>query len=101
MGFEVAGYDQYFATSRKPFCRKYDFILCTYVLCTIELEINRLAVLADIRNALKKNGSAFITVRRNVPNPGRRKSGFWMGEVKLDLPSILKTSGFETYLLKQ
>lgn len=64
-GFNIIGYDKFIKTYSDDSYAKYsyDIIFCFYVLNTIHLEKDRIEVLSNILNCLKKNGQAFIAVR--------------------------------------
>jgi len=61
-------YDPYYNPNgiTKP---KYNIILCTYVLCVLNL-FERLKTLNEIKSLLDKNGIAYIIVRNDKPKRG-------------------------------
>jgi SAM-dependent methyltransferase len=93
LGFDVEGYDPYVAKWCHMPRRTFDVVFCTYVLCVIFDEGERNDVLSNIRRKLKKNGTAYITVRRDIPREGTSRT-CW---VELDLPIVAVTKNFVTY----
>lgn len=75
--------------------KKYDVVFCTYVLNVIADKEERKEVVSIIRSKLKKDGVAYITVRRDREQFSDRQH--W---VELDLPSLTKNSDYETYELR-
>ena len=85
-------YDPFFAPKRSK-QGKYDVITCTYVLCILP-KIQRQKVLKNISSLLRKNGVAYLSVRRDLKKPiGVQKI------VRLNLPIIKETSKFCIYAL--
>ena len=74
---------------------KFDTITCNYVLNVISDKDGK-KVLDEIRSKLKKNGKAYISVRRDikVDTDSQRV-------VHLDLPVVKSNSGFCMYLLEK
>lgn len=75
---------------------KFNTITCNYVLNVIPLAKQRV-VLARIRRLLAPGGTAYITVRRDLPKTGKTGRGTFQRFVILRLPSVRKTSGYEIY----
>lgn len=94
-------YDPYYAPNGIPKGKKYNIILCTYVLCVLPQE-ERPKVLRKIRSLLTKYGVAYISVRNDRPKNGWGKSsrGTYQGRVrKLALPLLHQNSQFRIYQL--
>jgi len=94
-------YDPYYAPDGIPTGKKYNIIVCTYVLCVLPPE-ERLRVLKKIRYLLSEWGVAYISVRNDKPKQGWGKSsrGTYQGRVaKLNLPLLHKNSQFRIYQL--
>ena len=94
-GFEK--YDKYY--NPKKLTRKYDTIVCTYVLNTVKPKAQR-EIIEDIKSLLKQRGTAYITVRRRV-NEGKTKKDTYQCNVKLDLPIVDRTSWYTIYRLSK
>ena len=88
----IERYDPYYF----PFTpkRKYDTIICNYVLNVIPDVYDRLEVLKGLRGLIKKGGVIYISVRRDKKNlKGYTRSGTWQGLVELDLPVVYEKRG--------
>ena len=95
-GFDAKGYDPYW----NPIDidnQKFDTILCTYVFNVLDYEEEEL-LLSSIKNHLKDDGQAYITVRRDVKKDGYTSRGF-QRNVNLNLPIVKENSGFCIYKL--
>jgi len=76
----------------------WDTILCTYVLNVIPSQADREAVIQDIKNHLKEDGVAYVTVRNDKSClNGYTLTGSWQGFVELDYPIVHKTSSYIIY----
>lgn len=56
--------------------KKYDTILCTYVLNVIESDKEQADLISSILKHLKPSGKAYMTVRRDIKKEGRTSRGF-------------------------
>lgn len=93
-------YDPHHAPDRPK--GKYKTIFCTYVLNVIEDEHDRQSVLDDIQSLLRKNGTAYITVRADRQSlNGTTRIGTWQGNIEFNLPLIHTTSTFRTYKMEK
>lgn len=95
-GFDTKGYDPYW----NPIDigdQKFDTILCTYVFNVLDHNKEDL-LLSSIKNHLKDDGKAYITVRRDLKKDGYTSRGF-QRIVKLNLPIVKENSGFCIYRL--
>lgn len=80
---------------------KFDAILCTYVLCTVE-EKEQTFILWDMQRRLNENGIGFVSVRNDTPKQGYGVSsrGTYQRKVVLDfLYRLRATSQYRIYLL--
>jgi hypothetical protein len=94
--FDCDGYDPFYY--KKYPTRRYDTILCTYVLNTLEPD-DRLKVLTEIASLLKNDHSkAYLTVRRNVKVPGYTSTGTYQENVVFPYPIVYKTGDYCIYL---
>jgi hypothetical protein len=96
-----AAYDPNFRPDRRPLRRKYERVLCTYVLCTIADPAERLAVLAQLHELRAPNGEVYITVRTGATQTGYRSDGSWQGEIKLDFPIVDKGRDYVIYAMPE
>ena len=71
---------------------KYDTIVNNFVLNVVD-QTEENAVLSKIFNLLTENGTAYITVRRDVKEDGFTKSGTYQRNVILDLPIFKESKG--------
>ncbi len=76
--------------------KKYDVILCHYVLNTL-LKQDERKVLRRIKTLLNDKGHAYITVRRNVKKNGYTKTGTYQRNVKLPLSIVEENNDFCIY----
>lgn len=97
--FPADGYDPHF----RPVApiRKYDIIICNYVLCVLPTEAERKEVLRCIQRSLKTDGVAYISVRSAVPKQGYGWSsrGTYQAEVYLNLELLHSSRDFRMYRL--
>tara|TARA_Y100000310_G_scaffold269442_1_gene282629 strand:+ start:20 stop:466 length:447 start_codon:yes stop_codon:yes gene_type:complete len=64
----------------------YDTILCTYVLNVVE-EKDEQELISNILKHLKKNGKAYLSVRRDIKKEGKTSRGY-QRNVSLDYPVV-------------
>lgn len=96
----IDGYDPYWRP-QKP-TKKYDKIICNYVLNVIEDHNTRNDVITNIQSLLSDNGVCFLSVRNDRANlKGTTKNGTWQGVVNLTFPVVTKNSGFIMYLIRK
>lgn len=75
----------------------YDTILCTYVLNVLP-ESKRRKVIDNILSLLTLNGTAYLTVRRDVPDGWTRtRKGTDQWWVAYDLPFVVSNSSYCIY----
>ena len=79
---------------------QFDTITCNYVLNVVTPAVQR-TILADIRRLLRAGGTAYVTVRRDLPRAGKTGRGTVQRYVVLKLPSVRRTAGYEIYVLKK
>jgi len=78
----------------------FDTITCNYVLNVVPQATQR-SVLNKIHRLLRPGGTAYITVRRDIPRAGKQGRGTFQRYIKLGLPSIRRTSGYEIYKMEK
>jgi hypothetical protein len=54
-------------------------------------------VLDTIRDCLDRSGTAYITVRRDLPREGRKGRGVWQSYVELPLAIEYESKAFAIY----
>lgn len=96
--YGMHGYDPYWRPNR--ITGQFDTIVCNYVLNVVPEKTQR-DILHRIRGLLAPGGSAYISVRRDLPRTGAVGRGTFQRYVTLRLPSVRKTTGYEIYLLKR
>lgn len=79
--------------------KKYDTILCTYVLNVIPKEEQK-ETLIKIKKLLTKKGKAYITVRRDIKREGHKSPFCYQRYVKLNKPIVHKNSNFCIYKIE-
>lgn len=72
--------------------KKFDVVLCTYVLNVIQCPSEREAVVNQVKSLLRPGGRAYFTVRRDIPKAGTPTQVF----VELpELTLVRKTKSYE------
>lgn len=87
--FGMDKYDPFYFPNTKYGTNVYDVITCNYVLNVIPTSHERESTLHSIRNLLKPNGIAYISIRadKNKLN-GVTTRGTWQQYVGHELPSL-------------
>lgn len=86
----ITSYDPHYAPWEPSFVLpklRWDVILCTYVLCTLEIGFEK-PILEDIQSRLQDNGIAYITVRNDKPKGGYGTSSKGTFQRKVHLPYL-------------
>lgn len=91
-------YDKYWFPELKS--SKYDYIICNYVL-NVRLKKHETTILDNLNSLLKKNGIAFIAVRRDIKLDGQTKKNTYQRNVNLDMETIFKSSSYEIYKMEK
>jgi 2-polyprenyl-3-methyl-5-hydroxy-6-metoxy-1,4-benzoquinol methylase len=90
---EALGCDGYDPTYAPDFPEgPYDTILCTYVLNVVSARAER-DILKKVKGLLKPGGTAYFTVRRDIPEEGTPTQRF----IRLDAPVWKETKSFCVY----
>ena len=76
----------------------FDVITCHYVLNVVDVAEGK-KILKKIKALLADNGTAYITVRRNIKKEGFTSKGTYQRNVKLKLPVVTENSSFCIYKL--
>ncbi len=84
-GYRVGGYDPHWQPANLV-SKKYDTILCTYVLNVLSVEESDI-VIEKIKSLLAPNGIAYLSVRRAIKADGKTTRGF-QRNVLLGLPIV-------------
>lgn len=98
MGYDADGYDSYF----EPYLphKKYDTIICIYVLNTLE-DNDMNDAISEVKGFLENGGHAYFAVRRDLVNEGFTARGTYQHNVILNekdgYRSISRNSTFEIY----
>ena len=78
--FVADGYDSYYRP--EILIKRYDTIICNFVLNTIESIFERVAIVQRIRKLLSSNGVAYVSVRNDKKKlNGFTSRGTWQGYV--------------------
>ena len=96
--FGMESYDPYYAPDMPE--GEFDTITCNYVFNVLE-EKHEQALLSNIKDKLKKNGVAYISVYRDIRKYGFTSKGTFQRDVILDLPVLIETRFFCIYVLKK
>jgi ATP adenylyltransferase len=99
LGHDVEGYDPTHRPNEAALDQKYDVALVTYVLNVVSPE-TELGVMKQLKSLLGPSGTAYITVRRDLPVDGRKGRGVWQRYVQLDLPLVYESKCFAIYELR-
>jgi ATP adenylyltransferase len=90
------GYDPYWAPDTDLLNRKYDIVLCTYVLNVLPAT-KRKVILREIKNLLNDTGLAYVTVRRDLKHSIVETSRSRQYYVQIKAPIIRQTSQYCIY----
>lgn len=101
----IYGMDEYDPQFKPKFPTKlYDTITCTYVLNIISPEVQS-DVISKVVALLKKDGTAYFAVRRDIPIEGKQggncKEYYHQFYVILSLPCIRELSTYAIYKLEK
>ncbi len=98
LGINIHGYDPHLQPDLTR--GKFNTITCNYVLNVID-EHERLTVLAHIRTLLRKDGVAYITVRRDIEGDYVTKKGTHQYLVFMPAPvQTILTGAFIMYIVR-
>ena len=96
--FVTDGYDPYYRP--EVLIKKYDTIICNFVLNTLESIFERVAIVQRIRRLLSSNGVAYISVRNDKKKlNGITSRGTWQGYVIPPGELIKETPSYRIYRL--
>ena len=94
--YDMDRYDPHYAPEKPK--GKYDTITCNYVLNVVE-EDHLQGIVDSILKHLKKKGTAYLSVRRDIKNEGYTSKGTYQRNVKLELPILRENGAYCTYIL--
>jgi len=97
-GIDVVGYDPNFNNKPELLKERYDTIICNYVLNVLPLE-DEAVVIEQIKSALKDDGIAYVTVRRDLTEDSVKRTGALQRRVILNLPVVRHTSSYKIFKL--
>jgi len=92
--YDTDYYDPHWAP--KPPFGLYDTIVCNYVLNVVD-EDTQEDVIRKVKALLKPGGTAYFTVRRDLPKEGKQGRGVWQRYVELNMPTLHKNATREIY----
>lgn len=98
-GYQANGYDPYWYLGSGALNKKYDVVLCTYVLNVIGNE-TREAVIGKLKSLVLPGGKIYITVRRDFKKDYVTKKGTRQYLVKLPYKKIKENSQYCIYEIK-
>lgn len=78
-----------------------DTVLCTYVLNVVQKHRGQDDILRQIKENLKDDAVAYITVRRDIKTEGINKRGTYQRNVLLNLPVVRETSTYCIYKMEK
>ena len=94
--FHMDRYDPHYSPAKPT--KKYDIITCNYVLNVVS-EFDGANILQEIKGLLKAEGTAYITVRRDIKKEGYTSKGTYQRNVVLDLPILKETKAYCIYMV--
>ncbi|MCM1218561.1 MAG: class I SAM-dependent methyltransferase [Lachnospiraceae bacterium] len=102
-GYDITGYDNYYRAEYPQ--RKFDTILCIYVLNVLE-PYAQAEAMANIETLLAPNGTVYFAVRRDLAIEGFRlhaiyKQYTYQCNVYLPFQSLICNKSFELYQYKR
>lgn len=95
-GFDAYKYDPYWLPDDKILNKKYDRVLCIYVLNVVNKE-TREKIITQLKNLVKKKGKIYIAVRRDIKKHKKTSIGTHQYSVRLPYKKITENSGFCIY----
>jgi SAM-dependent methyltransferase len=95
-GFEM--YDPYWWNFKPK--GYFDTVVCNYVLNVVDEETEK-EILSSIKRYLKKNGVAYIAVRRDLKEWGVNSKGQLQRDSRPDLPIVKENSKFCIYKMER
>ncbi|MBY0551024.1 MAG: class I SAM-dependent methyltransferase [Candidatus Obscuribacterales bacterium] len=97
--FNWVGYDPYYRNV--PLEGTFDTIVCNYVLNALSRN-NRLKVMKRIQGLLEENGTAYLSVPRDIPIEGKLGMNHsFQNYVVFDLPSVSQDEKVQIYVLRK
>lgn len=96
--FEMESYDIYYNPTMPT--GKFNTITCNYVLNVIDNNETIKEILSKLKGLLKKDGTCYITVRRDVLVDGFTSKGTFQRNIKLELPILKENKLYCIYILK-
>ncbi|WP_373092654.1 methyltransferase domain-containing protein [Zhongshania sp.] len=79
---------------------RFDTITCNYVLNTVD-EATGQRIINELRRLLHPQGTAYISVRRDIKKEGMTSRNTYQRNVVLDLPIVRETSTYCIYKLEK
>jgi 2-polyprenyl-3-methyl-5-hydroxy-6-metoxy-1,4-benzoquinol methylase len=95
--YHIDGYDPNWGPVEFP-TKKYDTITCNWVLNVVSPKEQDL-IIDQIKGLLKPEGTAYLTVRREIKEDYVVKD-YVQRLVYLDLPTLVKNSDYQIYILR-
>jgi DNA phosphorothioation-associated putative methyltransferase len=94
--YNANGYDPYWNPTKNLLDKKYDIVLCSYVLNVVNINKRR-AVINKLKGLINKSGKIYITVRRDIKKDYTTKYGVHQYLVYLPYKIIKETSAYCIY----
>ena len=94
--YNINGYDPYWYQNEKALLKKYDIVLCTYVLNVVN-KPTQLKIINQLKDLTNKAGKVYITVRRDIKKHRVSSRGTHQYCVKLPFKIVKETSSYCIY----
>ena len=95
-GYDAKGYDPYWHPAEDLLSKKYDIVLCTYVLNVVN-KPTRLKIINQLKNLTSDHGCVYITVRRDIKKHTISSKGTHQYNVVLPLEIVKENSSYCIY----
>ena len=98
-GYPAYRFDPHWYPDSAALNKKYDVVLCTYVLNVLQTE-ERDEVIEQLKSLVMPGGKIYITVRRDFARPYATTRGTCQYVVRLPYPKVKENSQYCIYELK-
>lgn len=95
-GYNANGYDPYWNPIKSSLNKKYDIVLCSYVLNVVNANERRI-IIKKLKDLTNKSGRIYLTVRRDIKKDYITKYGVHQYLVYLPYRIVKETSAYCIY----
>ena len=99
-GIKTAKHDPQHFNNPAALKKRYQTVLCTYVLNVVTPEVQN-QILTQIKRSLAPGGTAYVSVRRDLDTGGQAGRGTTQRYVKLAAPKLVDNGTFAIYKISR